>query len=400
MALNRPIPALSSDARSGLVVGLSCLCFAPFARIEAQVVFESQPELEPQSCAEAIESAESSNGFALFLGAASCFEDDRNEDGTFLLLAGQERSVADMSVLEPSGDEAMMAAAELYGFIFYQAGGLGPTALYREEGFSDELVARLRDWQPQLSDDYDPGWQVRSNPRVEIYQTVISEEKEQRITTIERQATLLSNDEYYAATVEFEEIQARNGALEVGTADYNRAQELMALMAEISAELPPQPEFRSSIEFEYRPDPDAPFRQVFMGVNGPATNGSSVFTSIEEVNDSWLSRALSDAELASVLAEVDFTEQVLVSYNLGEAQTATGRTYITDLRIDPRMRVARISAAIGVMESPCDFEHSASYPFALAVIERDSAVSDGSTSTGRSNFGDGCQRPASATPSD
>ena len=366
----------------------------------AQVVFETQGELEIESCSEAAVNAETSNGFHLFLGAMACYEEGQVEDGTFLLLAGQQRSVADMSVFEPSGDDAMMAAAELYGFIFYQAGGLGPTELYREEGFSNELVERLGEWEPELTDDYDPGWRYRANPRVEIYQTVVSEEKERRIATIERQARLLSNDEYYAATVEFEEIQARNGALEVGTEDYDRARELMARMAEISAELPPLPVFKSSIEFEYRPDPDAPFRQVFMGVNGPATNGSSVFTSLEEVNESWLSRALSDAELASVLAEVDFTEQVLVSYNLGEAQTATGRTYITDLRIDSAMRVARISAAIGVMESGCEFELSTSYPFALAVIDRDSAVSDGSTSSGRSNFGDGCQRLQPTTQND
>lgn len=388
-------------SRIARFVAYLSLTISVTSELGAQAVFETQGDLVPQDCASSVRSAESSNGFQLFLGALACYDEGQQLDGTFLLLAGQERSMADMSIFEASGDDAEQAAAELYGFIYFRAGGLGPNELYRDEAKTQRLVDRLRSWKPLVEADYDPGWTYRENPRIEVYETFVADAKKYRIAQIARQATLLRNDEYYSLSMELAQIRSPNAAIQVGSEDYQAVQRLTARMAEIANQIAqPVPESKTSIEYEYRPDPNASFRQLFMGVNGPSQEGTSSYTSREDVTRSWVARALSEDQLISILDQVDFKDQVLVSFGLGELRRATGRIYISHLEIDSTMEVRRINVQVGVMELECDSQPATLYPFALAVVDRESASSRESTSRGRSNFGDGCPSVPSSTPSD
>ena len=65
----------------------------------AQIDFESQTEIAPETCAEAVANAEIHNGFMLFQGSVACYGEGADLEGTFLLVAGQLRSIADMAVL-------------------------------------------------------------------------------------------------------------------------------------------------------------------------------------------------------------------------------------------------------------------------------------------------------------
>ena len=137
-----------------------------------------------------------------------------------------------------------------------------------------------------------------------------------------------------------------------------------------------------------------------MGINGPSRNSWSVFASRDEALASWLARALSNEELGSVLEQIDFDEQVLLSFNVGEAYTATGKVYITHLELDSEMAVIRLHAEVGLNEIGCEYPRSSSYPFALAVADRASAGASGDYIFGDATFRDGCQEPASASPND
>ncbi|MEM7052940.1 MAG: hypothetical protein AAF446_00185 [Pseudomonadota bacterium] len=363
------------------------------------VLFQTQPEFIARNCSESLNNASTLNGFELFSGMINCYQVGKTLDAAFLLLIAQERSTADLSVFQASGSEAEMSAAELYAFIFYQAGGLGPKELYRDEELTKNLIERYRAWKPEISDEYNPGWRFIENPRIEIYQTLISEGREHRIAVIERHSTLMQNNQYFELSNKADEIRAKNTYLVAGSDDYALHAELQSEMRELSDRLVgPYPERRSSIQYEYRPDPNAPFLQLFMAGNGRATKTTETFTSREEAAQSWLSRALSTQELESVLNQIDFQDEVLVAYNLGEQGSSTGKIYITDLEIDSDMNVFGINVNVGVLESECDHPPATMFPFALASIERESASTMISSFSGRSNFGDGCGAYQSQLP--
>jgi len=362
-------------------------------------VFQYQPGLIAKDCSETLSDSSSLNSFELFLGMANCYEQGRELDAAFLLLIAQNRAMSDLGVFQAKDKEAELAAAELYGFIFYQAGGLGPKNIYRDEAKTKELVNRFKGWRAVVDENYYPGWDFVENPRYEIYQTLVSESREHRIAVIERHSTLITNEEYFALSNRADEIRAKNAYVSVGTEDYEMLDRLDSEMAEIANRLVgPYPQRKSSIEYQYRPNPDADFQQVFVAGNGRAEETIDTFTSSEQVAQSWLARALSTGDLKSVLEKIDFKNEILVSFSLGEQRNATGKIYITDLEIDSSLQVSGISVNVGVLKSECEYSPATMYPFALAIVERDSATSTSSTFRSRSNFGDVCEDLQSITP--
>jgi len=51
-----------------------------------------------------------------------------------------------------------LAAAQLYGRIFYQTGGAGDPEIYRDPPLTQKLFDRIEGWIPTLPGVYDPGW--------------------------------------------------------------------------------------------------------------------------------------------------------------------------------------------------------------------------------------------------
>ncbi len=356
-------------------------------------------ESAPLACAEAMDRSTVLNGRTLIAAAASCFRDARHVEGNFLLVAGQVRSMTDMSLLTPAGDADEIAAAELYGLIFFQAGGTGYDEVYRDPLLRQQLFDGLDAWSPALFDGYDPGWRYRSGPAASLYDEMAAYMKATRLAQVRHYAELIQDDAYYAARREFGELQARNpGGLVAGSPDADRADALMSIMREISAAVPKQTvDLKPPDIPPPEPDPDAGFEQLWVGFDGPESTGVAVFENEAGVLSSWLPDAIGGVELADILARVDFETQILVALAIGERETATGAVHM-NVSYNAIHESLTVSARVGVNEEGCDFPYSKSYPFALAVVARPPLVPD-HPGYGLSNFGDGCKPPISGRPS-
>ena len=182
----------------------------------AQTVFETQEGLSVESCVEAVENAEASNGFLLFLGADSCHREGLAQDGAFLSWAGWLRSVLDMLMFEASGEEAERVLAELRDFLSVSnQAGIAPAELYRDEPALRRLIARLWDWRPRSLEGYDPGWAHREPPSFETYGFFVGQMKVKSSWLALSSKPALRTRNYYAATTELAELQRRSTSLEV-----------------------------------------------------------------------------------------------------------------------------------------------------------------------------------------
>jgi hypothetical protein len=358
---------------------------------------------KPKACAETIERSESLNGLELFQASASCFSEERRFEGTFLLIAGQIRSMTDMSLLSPLGDADEIAMAELYGMIFYQTGGVGNDELYRDPILTQKLFSQLEEWNPSLFDGYDPGWTYKRKAKPDLYEKTAKSHWEHRLAQLQRYTVLIGRDDYYAASKEFVELQKRHPrGFDANSADGHRATELTKVMRQISQEITsPVPRLESSVDFQFEPDPDADFKRLLVGFNGPASGGLIVLESKEGAKNSWLSKSLTQGQLAEVLSEVDFEHQILVALAIGERTTATGAMFITDVSYNAILELLMVVGRVGVNKPDCHFPPATSYPFALAVAKRPAkAPGFPGYSIGNSvgNFGDGCKPPKSGEP--
>ena len=90
--------------------------------------------------------ATSSNAYELWRGASSCGNANDMARASFLLLAGQIRGMTDMAVFDPSSDEDHIKVGELYGVLYYQAGGSGDEEILKDENHAASLFGELRDW--------------------------------------------------------------------------------------------------------------------------------------------------------------------------------------------------------------------------------------------------------------
>lgn len=318
---------------------------------------------------------------------------------TYLLLAGQIRGMTDMSVLEPASDEDEIKVGELYGALYYQFGGSGDEELLRDQERTSNLFRELRSWNPVLVETYDPGWSYKSNVDVNYYANMIACQREVRIAKLEWYAGLVRNDDYYEARQELREFQAANpGATTVGTDEYDTVQEITARMKSHASDMPMPSQSPPECEFamHYAPDPDANFKQLYTGGNGPSGSGAAIFETPDEVMSSWIAQALSAKELGKLLGEVDFANQIVVSLTFGERQNATGTIYLSEVDYNSIHESLQVSGLIGVTESGCDEPYAKSYPFVLGVAPRPETVPS-VPGMFLQNFGDGCKPIMSGT---
>jgi hypothetical protein len=154
---------------------------------------------------------------------------------------------------------------------------------------------------------------------------------------------------------------------------------------------PPAPEVWSSASNDGE---GGPYRQVFAGFDGPRSAGTFNYFSAEEARTSWVALALGD-RIDKILAEVDFSRQVLVAAAVGERMNANGalslaRLDVNDSRVAPYVQV-------GVNKAGCDQPSLASYPFVLIAVGRPKKT----LPTGGMNAQDypnGCARSISSQP--
>ena len=322
------------------------------------------------TCDKAITDSHRLNAHELWQGMSECVETDDLYRATFLLLAGQIRAMTDMTMLKPASDEDEIKIGELYGILYYQVGGSGEPEIYRDMTKSKNLFNKLQDWEPEISESYNPSWNYMSNVDVGQYAKMVVCQKAIRINKLNWYAGLIQNDEYYQASKKLNTIRkGKSGPIETDTDIEKQVNTIMSRMREVSANIPPPKTKFKVCEFaqKYGPDPDADFHQLHVGSNGPNHSQALVFVSQDEVMESWLSNALTHNVLKTILEQIDFNNQILVSLSFGKRQNATGTVFISDINYNSVLKSLSISRMVGVNESECKEPNSDSYPFVLAM---------------------------------
>jgi len=353
----------------------------------------------PTKCDEAVAIIDLLNAPALFAGATACAAEGRKADANFLIIAGQLRAMADLTILEPIDEENRDKAAALYSLIFYRFGGLGFDEVYRVPADVTALEEQLRAFVPVLSATYDPGWVYQSSSKVDIYSAVLESERQRRLWQMRNRALKLQDDEYFAIHQSLQDLLRDNPTVMIGTAAYDRYEELNGELEAAAARiamLPPPPEDTGFRERLNEQSPELAAQQVAAGFNGPATGGSEVFRSEAEVRSSWLAKALTADELEAMLARADFTRQVLVSHSAGRYGNASGEVMLSALGYVTQGSGYSVSIKIGVVPEDCGMEDADSYPFVVGVTN---AVPDAEIrGSGLSNFGAPCGPVVASAP--
>ncbi len=344
-------------------------------------------------CDLGVENSGALNASELWKRASSCAELNRKLDSTFLLLVGQIRAMADMSVLEPESDEEGVKVTDLYGVLFYQAGGSGYDEIYRNKASFEKLLNSVARWQATISDTYDPGWKIKRDVDFTFYTQMIECQRALRVSKLKWYASLIQDDEYFELHQQQTRLHQENqSTFEHGTTAYDKAQELSSKMNRISSQLPMPNSNPPECEIgkPYKPDPNANYRQVYTGYNGLKTSKASVYLSKDQILKSWIAKAVSKSELDKILSNVDFGSEIMVALNFGKRESATGSTYITDVKYNSVYKSLNVAGLIGVNERDCSKSHQISYPFVLAIAERPPSFPD-YPSLYVQNFSDGCK---------
>jgi len=326
-------------------------------------------------------------------GANECAKSGNRFHTTFLLLAGQIRAMTDLGTLKAASDEDEIKVGELYGILYYKAGGSGHDEIYRDISLSNNLLHQLNNWDAELHDSYDPGWKYQSNIGTLKYAQMFACQKAVRISKLNWYASLIRNDEYYEASKELNALRAKNpGAITSGSDIEKQISSIMTRMRAIkpSNPLPRTQPKECMFANKYEPDPDAEFTQLYKGANGPKSSKALAFKSKDEVIDSWISESLSPDLLNNILEQVNFENQILVSLSFGKRRNSTGTIYISDVNYNAVRESLDVSGLIGVTESKCEEPFADSYPFALAVAPRPEII-PAYPGMFLQNFPDGCK---------
>jgi hypothetical protein len=324
-----------------------------------------------EACENAIRLAETLNGAALFAGAASCGQVQRKEDANILVLVGQIRALSDLTILTPSDEESTARAGELYTQIYYQYGGLGFDEVYRSAASVSALEQRVRAVSITLAPGYNPGWSYRPSSKVDIYDAIVANTREQRLWQMRSMALRLQDDEYYAAHQALAELQRANPTFREGTPAYDELGRLNARMEAAARDIPelPPPEDTTPYGRLNEPDPDMMARQVAAGFNGPAEVETYLFRSEAELRGSWLARALPASEFAALIERINFNSQWLVAMSIGQRLNASRQIQISSLGHSSSFASYSIAVQIGVVPESCGVEYKASYPFVVGVVD-------------------------------
>lgn len=141
------------------------------------------------------------------------------------------------------------------------------------------------------------------------------------------------------------------------------------------------------------------FEQIFVGFNGPTAAGNFCYRDRVSLENSWVRRSLSDGEFDRLISKIDFKNQVVLAFAVGERQRASGVVTINRIRRfnGEKSSPMDVSVLVGVVDGACQQRDSASYPFALAVFKTPENFEPyGGFDV--VNFPDGCKTPKAGSP--
>jgi hypothetical protein len=188
--------------------------------------------LSAADCVDQVTKANILNAADLFYGASVCHAVKKDTEGSFLLSAGQVRGSADVAVMTPASKADLEAAAALYGYIYFYAGGPGNIEVLRSGSSRDAFFHLFDSWAPTYTAAYSPGWNVGERPDEAEYRKAITDIKTGRRSQLIEMSLLYSDTEYYALQREFDDLQKRtSGRYIEGTPDAKLASDLQQRMA-------------------------------------------------------------------------------------------------------------------------------------------------------------------------
>ncbi len=350
------------------------------------------------TCNDAINSAAELNAYDLWSGAGDCSKSNLKRETNFLLIAGQIRAMSDMSVLEPASDEEGVKVGDLYGVLYYKSGGSGFDEIYRDAIEFGQLFRDLESWTAKLHKKYNPGWEYKANIDPTYYDQMTICQKKLRISKLKWYSNLVRNDKYYELSTQLSKLQADNsGAFQVGTETYKQYQSISSKINSVSSKISKPKVNPKECDFiqPFRPDPNASFKQIYKGYNGPDNSRASVFKSDAEIRGSWLGRAIKKSNLDNLLAKIDFDKKIVVSLSFGNRKTATGTIHISDVKFNTVYKSLSVAGLVGVVGQSCTKSQLDSYPFALAIADIP-PVEIYYPSISIQNFADGCKEVVSS----
>ena len=355
-------------------------------------------ESHATECASLSASFDDYNADQLFEAYTACSQSGDHENAALLIALGQIRAITDLTLLTPVNEDAAQKVGKLYSSVYYTFGGLGFEEIYRDVDTVSAIVSSIQNTNLEFYAGYDPGWRYKASSKTDIYDQVISSRKGHRIWQIRNYALVMQNEAYYEAHQAHNRLQRENPVFKVDTPAYEESLRLRKIMQKASAKIEKLPVPADTMPYRRLNEPDAAasFSQVGQGFNGPESASKTIFTTEDEVRESWLAKAYSTKQLDALVAEVDFEKRALIGVAFGRRMNASGTVLITQFEYSERSGGYGVSARIGVIPKSCGVDFTASYPFVLAV--GDAVFNAEIRSSSSSNFPDNCGPIRSGAP--
>ncbi|MGE0255006.1 MAG: hypothetical protein AB7N54_13440 [Alphaproteobacteria bacterium] len=331
-------------------------------------------------------------GYMMLLKAAlTCEREGRMTDATYFLLVSQIRLAVDGELLFARDVEAKRNRGLLLS-VHSQYAGSGPEGVYRDAGTRAALFARLMAWRGTIAPGHDAGWAYKRLPEPADVEETVDRAKHNRLEKLRYYAALISNDEYYASQRRLNELSRENGnTFRPNTPAMEELRALQTTMQQVERDLAiPPADLREPKTI--RVDPDADYRTLHTGMNGPERAGHVLFEQRAEAEQALASVA-SGPELDRMLTSVDFSTEIVVVIAAGERPNATGKLVVTELEVgNLGDRPAIVSGlAVGVMPADCPQAPLSSRPFVVVAKKRPAEpVQDMPRGRHSANFADGC----------
>lgn len=336
------------------------------------------------------------NATELFNASTICWREDEKDMSAYFLTLGQIRASADMTLYSPT-KEGKEKAAELYSKLYYQFGGVGDDAIFRDAARYNALIKKIENTPLLNNNGYSPGWDYKTKSKVGLYSQFLNSSKKSRLWQLENYKRNLSNDVYFEAHIAANQLRAENSTFKVGAEAYEEYQKLNEIkrQASLSIEKLPKPEDNAPYHLLIEIDQHANFKQLDTNFNGPEKGQIELFESLNEVLKSWVSRSYEVGELEDILKQVNFENDVLMVLSIGKMTNHSGRIVLNTFEKKERGDSYVVGVNVGVIPSKCGEATNESFPFILATAPRTGDIKV--TSRSRSNFPDKCSVVVSGT---
>ncbi len=356
----------------------------------------SAQDRTPESlCAAGWAAMDTANAPALLAAADACAAAQEDVQARALIVVANFRGAIDIALFEPATASDQDAVAALRERLATRYVAAVPRAVASDPEMAAAFFEALESWDPEFGPDYDPGWRFLESDRHLLYGLAIRDLQASALHELRRRAALLADIEYrtlrdglaYVENNARRLRETRGFALEPGTDHYERDEALREALAASEARILadfPTPPLRRNILEASSPETYPGARPLHVGLNGPARRGWMVLRSAEEVRETWLSDAVSEATLARLLAQVDFeTESLLLAW-AGLTENATGSVLVRRIYYEEALGYWHHHTLVGVVDPECGAEPAAAneargadaedrpvaYPYVLAAGPR------------------------------